>query len=728
MKQAKMAGHSILTAEAAEALLNGSENYTEYLVQTYLHNLVKNTDPKSPLAYRIMGAVENCLSMLPYLNPENATAKDKFPRKKKQASSKMAYPPVSRPMPNAVDEKDWDHVARYYKTSVENFKGNLAPSVTFINLDQMVEILHLGDVEREVLRFLHVANHPEISAITHNLVGTDRARLPSLISRYIEHPTDVKKVYDAISPNSPLVTTGMIQLADTEDEDELYPSIDEDIRQILMIPNVDKTTMVENVLGRPAEAILQTSDFSYIAKDIDYIKQQIKAAVEQGQTGINILLHGPAGSGKTELSKAIAAELGLTLYSVGEKDEGQDIGSAQHRVGKLFLAHSFLKGSKDAILLFDEIEDLLNKGTDTEKKADTFSKIVVNRLIENNPVVTIWAGNDPDKFHDSVRQRFTYSIYVDYPPVMMRMKVWEKQLELNGLDLPKQDVAYLSRKYQAPPRMIANAIGSACRGDRNVAAIELSLRASSRITYGHADALEIGGSVSEKFSLDLLNYDKGKENYFAAIIASGQSPRPYSLLMQGLPGSGIANTGRYLAEVAAMNPLELDMRELCAPHPMRSPESKIRSAFQAAADSKNLLIISNLDALSEDIEKSGSQWRNGGLTSVFLDGLYHHDLPVVASIFNPDRELPPSLQDAFTLQLKFSPLSGDQCRSAYKIYFGDEAPAEIQFPDRLVPGDFATVHKIKGKNLNGGPEPTELVRLLGRQIANRGEGTIKPGF
>lgn len=728
MMPAQKAATGAFTAEAAEALLNGSENYTEYLSQVYLLNLLKATDAQSPLAYRICGAFENYSNSFGFLN-EGYSGKNQFPRKAIVGESKRAYPTTNRPIWGSVDPKDWAHLVSYFEKSVENFKGDLKPSVSFENLKHISEILHLGDVEKDVLNFLHVAYHPEIFAITRGLVGDDKSRLPSLISRFINHPLEVKRIFEALGPNSPLVNTGILELSDPDDTDEMFPKIDENIRQVLLIPNVDKSTIVENVLGSPTKAELSTGDdFSYLAKEIEFLKSIIKNAVKNGEKGVNILLHGPAGSGKTELSKAIAAELGLSLYSVGETDEGIEETSAQKRVGKLLMAHSFLKDTKDTILLFDEIEDLLNKGTDTDKKADTFSKIVVNRLIENNPVVTIWAGNDPEKFHDSVRQRFTYSLYVDYPPVLMRKKVWDKQLSLREMELPKEDIAHLARKYQAPPRIIANAIKSASLSDKSVESIELSVRASSLITYGGSDALETGAGVSDKFKLELLNYGEGKENYVGAIIASGSKPRPYSLVMRGVPGSGLASMSRYLAEVGAMNPAEADMRALTASNPFASPEKKIRDAFRQAADSKNILIVSNLDVLSENPEKSNSRWQNAGLTSVFMDCLYHHNLPVIATIYNPDRELPEFMRDAFTLDLKFQPLSQDQCALAYETYFGDKPPTEMQFPNQLVPGDFAKVAKIKSKNLNGGPTPEETIRLLASQIKYRDDCGHKVGF
>ncbi len=57
----------------------------------------------------------------------------------------------------------------------------------------------------------------------------------------------------------------------------------------------------------------------------------------------------------------------------------------------------------------------LLRGRIPTKAADTGSKILLNRALEENTVPTIWLANDIGKFHGSVKQRFKFPLCVGYP-------------------------------------------------------------------------------------------------------------------------------------------------------------------------------------------------------------------------------------------------------------------------------------------------------------------------
>ena len=660
-----------LTAESAEALLSGGDDYEEKMTALYLLNMMKATLPSSPVAYKICTAFE---SNRDFIGGDIDTSE--FPYKKKSGTAKTAYPMKNKPERNAVDARDWEFLKSRLEADLEGFNPMENQSTSVKNLRVLSKSLYLNELETDLLTFLHtVGNNARFTSFVQDIIGSDRTRIPALTARLLGRNEEITNVTACFESKSTLINCGLLDLAEIDDEDELFHQVEYTIQHLISTPELDPSMFVESVLGKPAVSDLTVGDFSSLSQDIEEICKIIKKAVADGETGINILLHGPAGSGKTALAGAIAAELNLSLFAVGEDEDAPDEkgGASRHRLNKVFQGHSFLKGRKNAILLFDEIEDLLIKGTDTDKKADTQSKIIVNRLMENNPVVTIWAGNDPDKFHESLRQRFAYSLYVDYPPMMIRKKVWEKQLALKGAQLPDKDVTYLARQFMAPPRMIANAIRLAKMTEVTVPAIENFLKSSSKITYGDADAVRSGTSISEKFDLALINYEQAKENKVKSIVASGSSPRPYSMLVTGKPGTGIRSLGRYLAENAVMNTAEWDMGALVAPNPMMPPEVKIRRAFQAANDSRNLLIISNIEALSSDPQSSSARWNEGGLADIFMECAYDHRLPMIVSSYQTDIEIPNLIKSVFSLELKVGVLTPDQCRLAYQTYFGAEA-------------------------------------------------------
>ena len=76
--------------------------------------------------------------------------------------------------------------------------------------------------------------------------------------------------------------------------------------------------MRQMLLGSSLSSSLEMSDYNHIATDRDLIAGVLKGAAKSRAKGVNILIYGPAGSGKTELTKMAAQTAKLSLYAAGE--------------------------------------------------------------------------------------------------------------------------------------------------------------------------------------------------------------------------------------------------------------------------------------------------------------------------------------------------------------------------------------------------------------------------
>ena len=104
-------------------------------------------------------------------------------------------------------------------------------------------------------------------------------------------------------------------------------------------------------------AELEWSDFDHVAAGRDHVERLIAGALETGERGVNVLLYGTPGTGKTQFCRTLARRLGNTMYSVGEADEQGREPSRGERLQELRLAQRVLGGCRNSILLFDEMED-----------------------------------------------------------------------------------------------------------------------------------------------------------------------------------------------------------------------------------------------------------------------------------------------------------------------------------------------------------------------------------
>ena len=194
---------------------------------------------------------------------------------------------------------------------------------------------------------------------------------------------------------------------------------------------------------------LNFNDF-YFIKQKNIILNVLKNAVEHHKKGINILLYGKPGTGKTEFAKTLIKELGVIGYNINvKKDINRSLDFNQSPNGKqglrkydssmcfdddsnsrktkLLLINEIANGSK-SIILFDEAEDFFRNNS-FEMSAQ--SKYVVNDIIENNNVPIIWTTNDLNCMEESYLRRFNYVLELSEMP--------SKHLEKMIDDLAEKD-------------------------------------------------------------------------------------------------------------------------------------------------------------------------------------------------------------------------------------------------------------------------------------------------
>ena len=92
------------------------------------------------------------------------------------------------------------------------------------------------------------------------------------------------------------------------------------------------------VHGEPDRAEFEWTDFDHVAESRDHVENVLRGALRAGETGVNIFLHGPPGTGKTELCQTMAARLDVPLFSIGERDKRGGEPNRLEQLGDLSLA------------------------------------------------------------------------------------------------------------------------------------------------------------------------------------------------------------------------------------------------------------------------------------------------------------------------------------------------------------------------------------------------------
>lgn len=163
----------------------------------------------------------------------------------------------------------------------------------------------------------------------------------------------------------------------------------------------------------------------------------------------NLLLYGPGGTGKTELSRALARESNLWYIEVGSADiKSKWVGQADKCLRKLFLfaknlaketrfadEHELDPSRKNGVLIFiDEIDGLLgeDEGSDSNlgNIVTAFKTEVQSKVLNQLGVVLVGATNRPWTIRDrSVVQRFGIRAYLGLPSISERIKLFDNAVK-----------------------------------------------------------------------------------------------------------------------------------------------------------------------------------------------------------------------------------------------------------------------------------------------------------
>jgi len=167
----------------------------------------------------------------------------------------------------------------------------------------------------------------------------------------------------------------------------------------------------EGSLKRAPKPRLIPSDFDYLS-EFEIIKAYLKTVIGTGKPGSHLLIYGPPGSGKTELVRLMAFEIGADLYeptynfSRGKWDEMDRFFA--YRIG------NYLLRGQRAFMLFDDADTFLNRLVD---------KGWFNRVLEEAGVPTVWICNRTEEIDPALIRRFDLVVRMNYLPQEARLKM-----------------------------------------------------------------------------------------------------------------------------------------------------------------------------------------------------------------------------------------------------------------------------------------------------------------
>ena len=648
------------------------------------------------------------------------------------------------------------------------------------NIDSLAGLLQLNRAERALLLYGTLARYQrDLRSI---LVEFKVSNAPEAYAA-IAQVAGVKasEVGEALRAGSRLERIGMVENLISEhnitDLADLM-KVSEKLPPVLMREYRDEAELMA-VFTRPAsKSALGVADFAYVQDDVDVLCSLLGRAVAQKETGINVLLYGPPGTGKTELAKVVAQAAGLDLFEVEYADRDGNSLSGRDRYRSLQIAQVFLKGSAQAALLFDEVEDVFppisSEAAQLLARAEQVAaptngsvngKAWVNQILESNTVPTLWVTNSIGQIDPAFRRRFAYHLELKSPPPGAREGVVRKSLE--GATVSDAFVAKLSARKGLTPAQIRTAVRFAGLATQPLQEIQAKLPREAAVPGSETGAekpphellvaksepaapTDAGLSPFEKMiERQLKNADQALGNrvdlpparkmvtrydlsmlnvetrYDVARIVEALKARGHgNLCFYGAPGTGKTALGEHIA-TALEKPLIIKQASDLMSKYVGETEQQMAAMFREAEAEKAVLLVDEADSFLQD--RRGAQ-RTYEVTEVneMLQGMERYNGIFICTTNLLDRIDQAALR-RFTFKIKFKPLTPEQ-RETMFVVEALGGNRELMTPDlrqklalleQLCPGDFAAV-KRQGVILATELEPTEFLEQL------EAEHRIKP--
>ena len=241
-----------------------------------------------------------------------------------------------------------------------------------------------------------------------------------------------REIHKALQPNSQLLQMGWIKihsgLVDLEDKLILADGL----LDILLRQHDSAEALFANFFRPSSPTKLVLDDYAHLQNDLGVLQPYLRTALDEKQAGVNILIYGPPGVGKTQFAKLLAQTLNASLYEVLCADQEGNVLRGSARFAACNLSQKLLSKNQASLLLFDEAEDVFPSrhsfffDEDDEQPNGQGDKAWINQQLENNPVPVIWISNRTQGMDKAYLRRFSYSVEIDKMTVSIRRRIVNK--------------------------------------------------------------------------------------------------------------------------------------------------------------------------------------------------------------------------------------------------------------------------------------------------------------
>ena len=584
------------------------------------------------------------------------------------------------------------------------------------NLATLAEFLQLNPVEQELLRFaMHLRSEGAMRDLFGYLPKSDLQRTAAIMADLLKQPKN--QILSALKKGSKLDAYGLI------DRDYRPDSVHDylDWGETLDFDEFVTQPLNENVLLKSCTEVaqvpsLQLDDFAHIAGMKEMMLTYLQQALKHHQKGVNLLIYGVPGTGKTEFAGLLAQALGISAYNITYMDSDGDVVKAEQRLNYSRLAQTLLNG-KQALLIFDEIEDVFS-GSLMERSVAQKNKAWTNQLLENNNVPMIWLSNSVNSIDVAFLRRFDFVFEMPDLPLKNKSALIT---QLTEGKLSSAYVQHFAKVRSLTPAILNRTIRVAKELNTSNFAETLLMMFNQTLKSQNKPKIEPLVLGKADYNLDYVACNDNIHRISEGVKRSKKG----RICCYGPPGTGKTAWAAWLAEQLDMPLLLKQGSDLLNPY-VGGTEQNIAQAFEQAKADNALLVLDEVDTFLFSREGANRSWERSQVNEMLTQIERFEGLMVVST--NLIEVLDPAALRRFDLKLKFDyltlPQRLDFAKQQAEILglplLSEEDLSQIESLNLLTPGDFAAVARRH--------QFSPFQKVQDWLSALQGECEVKPAF
>lgn len=606
------------------------------------------------------------------------------------------------------------------------------PAAMARNIKRLAKMLELTPEDCRILEFVVLIHNEEALDNAADWLGQlTTTKVTRALARILDLPP--RRVADSLSPQGILARSGLISV-DRNGACNLRTKLDllsPSFGDQMLTSRADPIALLRGTVVLAPKPELVLSDYGHLGASLDILRPYLRHSLSTQRRGVNIFLHGPPGTGKTQLARLLAREMGCDLFEVSsENGEGDAVDGARRL--RAYRAAQTLLAKRRSLILFDEVEDVFNDGIAFLGRKSTAQarKAWMNRMLEDAQVPTFWLSNSIDNVDGAFIRRFDMVIELPIPPRTQRRRIVERTCgDLVSVDC----ISRIAESNSLAPAVVvrASSVVRAVGESLDAAGTERALEhliGNTLQAQGHARPLRHDPTrLPDTYDPAFLNPDTD----IMAVAQGLQQSKSGRICLYGPPGTGKTAFGRWLAQQLDL-PLKVKRAsDLLSPF-IGMTEKNLASAFGEAEQEGALLLIDEVDSFLRDRKEAQRSWEVTQVNEMLTQ------MEAFPGIFIASTNLMDGLDPAalrrFDAKIRLGYLTTAQSVAMFRSHcraLGLDTPGALDETalaqiGNLAPGDFAaTMRQNRFRPIGSA---SKLVQLLQAECVLKGEVRRPIGF